>query len=82
MLKKGFTIIELLIVIVVIGIISSIVLVSYFGFSSRAVEASIKADLHNAANLIKMDYAVNGEYPSSIELTNFGNGLKLLKNII
>ena len=82
MLKKGFTIIELLIVIVVIGIISSIVLVSYFGFSARAIEASIKADLHNAANLIKMGYAVNGGYPSSIELTNFGNGLELLKNII
>ena len=82
MLKKGFTITELLIVIVVIGVVSSIVLVSYFGFSSRAIEASIKADLHNAANIIKMDYTVEGAYPSSIESTNFGKGLDFGDSIL
>lgn len=82
MLKKGFTITELLIVIVIIGIISSIVFVSYSGFSGRAVEASIKTDLYNAANLIKMDYTVEGEYPSSIELANFGSGIEFGDSIL
>lgn len=42
---RGFTIVELLIVIVVIGILAALVIVSYNGIQQRAADASRTADL-------------------------------------
>lgn len=44
-MQRGFTIVELLIVIVVIGILASISIVSYNGFQRRAQDASVQSDL-------------------------------------
>ncbi|MGV9001657.1 MAG: type II secretion system protein [Candidatus Saccharimonadaceae bacterium] len=54
-MKKGFTIVELIIVILVIAILASIVVVGYNGATKRAVEAGLKSDLKNTA--IKLDSA-------------------------
>lgn len=45
--KNGFTIVELLIVIVVIGILAAITLVAYNGIQARANDTAIKSDLRN-----------------------------------
>ena len=45
--STGFTIIELLVVIVVIAILASITLVSYSGIQQRAKVASVKSELRN-----------------------------------
>lgn len=42
--RRGFTIVELLIVIVVIGILAAIVIVAYQGVQSRAQQAKIQDD--------------------------------------
>lgn len=42
---RGFTIVELLIVIVVIGILAAIVIVAYQGVTNRANDSAIKATL-------------------------------------
>ncbi|MEI7539836.1 MAG: LamG domain-containing protein, partial [Candidatus Saccharibacteria bacterium] len=44
----GFTIVELLVVIVVIGILAALTIVAYTGISSRAVTASVKSDIAQA----------------------------------
>lgn len=41
---KGFTIVELLIVIVVIGILAAVVIVSYTGIQSAALDRSVQSD--------------------------------------
>ena len=43
--QKGFTIVELLIVIVVIGILAAITIVAYNGVQARARQAKINSDL-------------------------------------
>ncbi|MFZ2125552.1 MAG: prepilin-type N-terminal cleavage/methylation domain-containing protein, partial [Candidatus Saccharimonadales bacterium] len=46
--NRGFTIVELLVVIVVIGILAAITIVSYAGISQRAVAVSLQSDLASA----------------------------------
>lgn len=63
--NAGFTIVELLIVIVVIGILAAIVVVAYRGIQNNAYDASVKNDLAAAAKafeLYKADGAT-GLYP-------------------
>lgn len=60
---RGFTIVELLIVIVVIGILAAIAIVSYRGIQSRAYDAAIRSDLRNIYQLLE-EYKINtGSYP-------------------
>ena len=73
---RGFTIVELLIVIVVIGILAAITIVAYNGITLRARTASVQADMKNSANLLANDNTVNNTYPASIAAANNGQGLK------
>jgi general secretion pathway protein G len=63
---KGFTIVELLIVIVVIAILAAITVVAYTGISNRAYEASVQSDLRQdfvQMRLWKAEH--NGTYPGN-----------------
>lgn len=62
----AFTIVELLVVIVVIGVLAAISLISYNGITQRAVATSLQADLDNAFKQIKMYQTENNAYPNSI----------------
>lgn len=62
--NRGFTIVELLVVIVVIGILAAITIVSYTGISQKATIASIQSDLNNASNIFKLYQVVNSGYPT------------------
>lgn len=75
-LRSGFTIVELLVVVVVIAILASITIVTYNGITSRATEAAVKSDLKSAASALSLDYAKSGTYPDTVELANDGAGLK------
>ncbi|MET0979866.1 MAG: discoidin domain-containing protein [Candidatus Saccharimonadales bacterium] len=73
--QPGFTVVELLIVIVVIGILATITIVSYNGAQRRAKEAALIADLRGAASQIKIDHTDNNAYPATIADANNGAGL-------
>lgn len=75
-LKKGFTIVELIVVVVVVGIIAGIVIVAYNGVSKNATEVSMKSDLDNAATQLAMDSKRNnGVFPYTAASANGGKGL-------
>ena len=52
--RAGFTIVELLVVIVIIGILAAVTIVSYTGIAQRATAASLVSDLNNASQKIKL----------------------------
>src|ERR1039457_5880303 len=64
--NRGFTIVELLVVIVVIGILAAITIVAYSGITQKAVASSLQSDLTNSAQQLKLYYADHGSYPTSL----------------
>ncbi len=61
--RRGFTIVELLIVVVVIAILAAITIVAYNGVTSQAQESSLKSDLRNNKMSIEQAKVTVGSYP-------------------
>ena len=62
--RSGFTIVELLIVIVVIAILAAISVVAYSGIQSRAHDAAIRSDFRNVKVKMEEYKLYNSRYPS------------------
>lgn len=80
--QSGFTIVELLIVIVVIGILAAITVIAYTGINQQASAAALKSDLNNSQTILSLDKAKDNKFPASIEEANDGKGLKLSPDTI
>ena len=67
MVSSAFTIVELLIVIVVIGILAAIITVAFNGVTRNAAVAALQADLKQAATTLELHKIDNSTYPTSEE---------------
>jgi general secretion pathway protein G len=63
--QTGFTIVELLIVIVVIGILATITIVAYNGIQQRGRDARRLSDIKSVEQALQLYYADNGSYPAT-----------------
>ncbi len=64
--RAAFTLIEILAVVVVIGILSTIAITKYTASKERAYITAMKADLRNLASTAESKYAMDGSYANVV----------------
>jgi len=67
--QKGFTIVELLIVIVVIGILAAITIVAFNGIQNRAKDTKSSELANQLRGKVASWQAVKGAYPTQAQIT-------------
>ncbi len=65
--QRGFTLLELLIVITIIGILATIAMPQLKDMPRRAAEAVLKTDLRTMRDCIDQYYGDKGHYPPSLD---------------
>ena len=60
--ESGFTVVELLIVLVIIGILLAIAVTSYLGFKNRANKTAAQANVLSAVSVVEVYYLNHGNY--------------------
>jgi len=71
--EKGFTLVELLVVIVILGVLAGIGIPTYRGFIDRSYEAATLAELQAVSMAIKYYFMEHGE--GSFKLSELGRYL-------
>ena len=68
--QEGFTLVEMMVVIVIIGLLATIVIINVMPATNRAANARVKADLSTLEQGIEMYRLDNLRYPTSQEGLN------------
>jgi prepilin-type N-terminal cleavage/methylation domain-containing protein len=68
--QSGFTIVELLIVIVVIGILAAIIITTFTGVQKKARDADRKSDINAIYSQVEVYFAQNSKYPTLANLND------------
>lgn len=64
--KLGFTLVELLVVIVVLAVLAAIVLPKFMNSSARSKESALRSDLKLMRNAISLFQTDTGKYPLAL----------------
>ena len=64
---KGFTLVELMIVVAIIGILAAIAIPQFAAYRTRAFDTAAQSDLRNLRTALEADFADNQEYPATLD---------------
>ena len=77
--KRGFTLVELMVVIVVIAILAGIVVLSYSGWRTETAQNEVQNDLKAAATAMENYKNFNNGYPAT--LSTIGSSFTPSQNV-
>jgi general secretion pathway protein G len=77
---NGFTMIELMIVVSIVGILATLAVPSYQGTVVRAREAALRQDLFTMRDVLDQHRADQGKYPSSLQALVDAGYLRAIPN--
>ena len=66
--ERGFTLVEIMVVVVILGLLVAIVVPNIMGSSDKAKEQIAHANAVNIAQQVKMYYVNNGKLPSTLSV--------------
>jgi type IV pilus assembly protein PilA len=70
--EEGFTLIEVLVVILIIGILCAIALVTFVGQKNKAYDASAKSNARNAVSYVEACYTDTQDYSKCTKASELG----------
>lgn len=73
MKKNGFTLVELLIVVVIVGLLAAIAIPKFSATREKAFIATAKADLRNLASLQEVYYNTYYSFSTDLDAVGFSN---------
>ena len=65
--RKGFMILELIIVVAIIGVLAAMAVPNLTGLTDEAKVARIRSDISTLGTAAEMYYVKNGAYPASLD---------------
>jgi len=65
--ERGFTLVEMMVVIVIIGLLATVVIINVMPATDRAAQTRVKADLDTLAQALDMYRLENMRYPTAQE---------------
>jgi prepilin-type N-terminal cleavage/methylation domain-containing protein len=80
--KRGFTIVELLVAIIIIGILATLVAINFTAVLPKARDNERKTETETIASYLETEFQRNGQYPSVATMTGSVSGVQaVLKGI-
>ena len=74
-MAAGFTLVELMVVVVIIAILAGVVVASYSGRTEKAYESRIKVDFKTIEDAIQIFKLDTSRYPDTLEELMVGEGI-------